>query len=121
MFTVQHLAIIGSRAFEDYALMKATILEKFDLSALQTIISGGATGADTLAERLAAELNLPTRIFAANWKCYGRSAGPRRNRQIVEAADFVLAFPQGASLGTKNTIAHCQKLGKPYLIIEPSL
>ena len=40
MFTVKHLAIIGSRAFDDYALMKATVLEKFDLSALQTIISG---------------------------------------------------------------------------------
>lgn len=43
----------------------------------------------------------------ADWRQHGRSAGPIRNRQMVElGADLVLAFVgPGPSLGTKGTIA----------------
>lgn len=43
------LSVIGSRTFENYEMLAAEIL-KLNLN-ISTIISGGAKGADALAER----------------------------------------------------------------------
>jgi hypothetical protein len=51
-------------------------------------------------------------IFAADRKQFGRSAGPKRNNEIVEAADLVIAFP-GKGRGTWNTIYRAWKKGIP--------
>ena len=37
-----------------------------------------------------------------------------RNKLIVDSADFVLAFWDGKSKGTKSVIEYCKKQGKPY-------
>jgi hypothetical protein len=44
-------AVIGSRRFNDYALLQQTL----DTYTISQIISGGAKGADTLAEQYAKE------------------------------------------------------------------
>ncbi len=76
------------------------------------IISGGAPGADTLAEVAAAELNLETTIFPADWERYGRSAGPKRNLQMLDTEpDLVIAFAGGR--GTAHTVRHALKRGIP--------
>jgi hypothetical protein len=51
----------------------------------------------------------------ADWDTLGRSAGPIRNRQMVEAgADLVLAFVgPGPSRGTRGTIALAVGAGLP--------
>jgi hypothetical protein len=68
------------------------------------IVSGGARGADALGEKLAKELDLPCKIFPANWDVYGRSAGYKRNRQMAEYADMLIAFWDGKSKGTEHMI-----------------
>lgn len=110
------LAIIGSRNFVDYSYMKSAILEHFDISSLTTIISGGATGADKLAEKFAEEYNLAKEIYYPNWKTYGRAAGPIRNKQIIDNCDACIAFPINESKGTYNAIKLCQKNNKPVII-----
>ena len=117
MFHVEKLAIVGSRDFTDYAVVKNAVLSLFDIATLKEIVSGGAAGVDTLAEQLAAELGIKTTIFPADWARYGRGAGPQRNRQIVDAATFVLAFAKPTSRGTANALAYCIKQGKPYHVI----
>ncbi|MBR5591495.1 MAG: DUF2493 domain-containing protein [Kiritimatiellae bacterium] len=117
MNRVVKLAIVGSRTFTDYDKVKETVLKLFDQEVLAEIVSGGATGADSLAEQLADELGLSLTVFSAEWQRYGRSAGPVRNRKIVKYADFVLAFAAATSRGTANTVSICKKMGKPYLII----
>jgi len=82
-----------------------------DLS-ITEIVSGGAKGADTLAEQFAKENNLPVKIFKPDWAKYGRGAGPVRNKQIVEYADKVIAFWDGESKGTKSSIDLAEKSGK---------
>ena len=64
------LAIIGSRSFEDYALLKAqllTLIQKDSLS-LTHIVSGGAKGADTLGAQFAKEHQLELVVFKPDWK-----------------------------------------------------
>lgn len=116
MLKVKKLAIVGSRTFTDYEALRAAVLEHVELGSLETIVSGGATGADSLGERFAEEFHLEKEIYPANWKMYGRGAGHIRNRKIAAACDACIAFPVGESRGTKDTIGRCQKLGKPTII-----
>jgi predicted Rossmann fold nucleotide-binding protein DprA/Smf involved in DNA uptake len=109
------LAVIGSRTFNDYNLLKET-LEGYE--GLEEIISGGATGADTLAERYAKEKGIPLRVFLPDWNKYGKAAGPIRNKLIVEASDHVVAFWDGISRGTKSSIDIANQLGKPIDIVR---
>lgn len=72
-------------------------LTKFNIA---KVISGGATGADQEGEKWATERGIPIEVFPANWKKYGRKAGPLRNRQMAEHADAVILFPGGS--GTRS-------------------
>jgi len=94
------LAVVGGRDFQDYDLLKTTLLKfirnRHPESSKITIVSGGCpTGADKLAERFAKEHQLATNIFPADWKTHGKAAGPIRNKQIVEASDHIIAFWDG--------------------------
>lgn len=110
------LAIVGGRDFTDYSLMLRIINQYFVYYEL-IIVSGGANGADTLAKTLALEYDLAYVEFPADWDKYGKSAGYRRNKQIVDACDMVLAFWDGQSKGTKHTIDLAIEAKKPVMII----
>jgi hypothetical protein len=117
------LGIVGSRDFDNYDKVKNAIAfvlasplnERF--TGLQ-IISGGANGADALGERFAAESEggVSCSIFHANWDEFGKVAGFKRNTTIVNNSDIVLAFWDGKSRGTKDTIDKTVKANKPVFI-----
>ena len=53
----------------------------------------------------------------ADWKRYGRAAGPIRNQEMVNlGADVCLAFPREGSRGTKNCMEAARKAGIPTLV-----
>jgi predicted Rossmann fold nucleotide-binding protein DprA/Smf involved in DNA uptake len=69
------IAIIGSRTFSDYNLLKKhidTIKEKLEIS---LIVSGGSKGADLFGEKWAIENNIQTKIFLPDWDKFGKRAG----------------------------------------------
>ena len=111
------LAIIGSRTFQDYDLLKKTIENFFAAIPINTIISGGAAGAGSLAKLYAVETGLNLVEHKAQWKIYGKSAGMRRNWDIVQSSDMVLAFWDGWSKGTQNTISLAKQAKKITLIV----
>lgn len=108
-----NVAVIGSRSFKNFELLKNT-LSKIEIS---LIISGGADGADSLAERYAREQSIPTKIFLPDWKKYGKSAGMIRNTDIINEADVVVAFWDGQSRGTFDGIEKAKKLDKKLILI----
>ena len=110
------LSVIGSRTFENYEMLANEIL-KLNLK-ISSVISGGAKGADTLAEKWARENNIPILLFKPDWKKYGRAAGLRRNESIIESCDYCLAFWDGKSKGTKFSIDLCKKLKKPIKLVN---
>ncbi|MGM9508819.1 SLOG family protein [Larkinella sp. GY13] len=108
-------AIIGSRTATDASY--ETLKQTADELGVTEIISGGATGADTLAERYAQETGKPLTVFKADWNHHGKAAGPIRNRQIIEGADLVLALWDGQSKGTADSLKKAKALGKRTWII----
>lgn len=103
-----NLLICGGRDFNDYATMKSVVMFRYDLTDL-TIVSGGARGADRLAEELARQLGVPNIVVNADWDKWGKSAGYKRNIEMLYISDAVLAFWDGESKGTKHTIDNADK------------
>ena len=60
------------------------------------VVSGGAAGADKCGEEWARRNNLSIRVFPADWKSFGKRAGPIRNRQMAKYADALVLFPGGS-------------------------
>lgn len=68
------------------------------------IVSGGARGVDKLGEEYAKLNKIPIKIFNAEWNTFGKSAGYRRNKEMGDYADALIAIWNGESLGTKHMI-----------------
>lgn len=80
------------------------------------VVSGGAQGVDWQAEVYAKKHQLPFTEFPAKWKEFGKGAGFKRNAEMAEYADALVAVWNGTSNGTKHMITTMQKLGKPVYI-----
>lgn len=106
-------AIVGSRSFKDYEKLKRVLAGK----EISSIVSGGATGADSLGAQYAKEHNRELRTFLPDWKRHGRAAGIIRNKHIIDHADVVVAFWDGVSRGTANSIQRTRDLDKPLILI----
>ena len=114
-----NIAIVGGRDFNDYPLLKESILAYIDAHEKpENIVSGGAKGADTLAAQFATEMGIPLLIFKPDYQRYGRGATLVRNTQIIENAEVVFAFWDGQSKGTKDSIKKAEKLEKELYIIK---
>ena len=105
------LMIAGSRS-----------ITKFDLSPyisedITTIISGGASGIDTLAEEYADLHRLSKYILRPSYNLYGRAAPLKRNEQMVDMADVILIVWDGRSRGTQYTIDYAKKNNKKLTLI----
>ena len=112
-------AVVGSRDWKEPWLVKALVFELFQKDPDGIIVSGGARGVDSFAEEEADILHMGKLIFPAQWERYGKSAGPIRNKLIVENADVVYAFRNKGSIGTQNTIDVATKKGLMVHIKEP--
>lgn len=113
------VVIGGCREFTDYAVFSASVdafLSELVKRGKICILSGACRGVDEMGERYAAEHGFAVERYPAEWGKYGRSAGPRRNREMVEKADFVIAFWDGESAGTRSLVQYAEQLGKPLRI-----
>ena len=110
------LIIAGSRTFTDYQLLCQTLApQRYHIT---EVIHGGARGADQLGFRWAVKHHVRSRCFAADWERFGKSAGVRRNHQMAQAGDVLVAFHGNNSPGTAHMIACMRALGKPVVIID---
>jgi len=110
------LAIVGGRDFDDYAGLKA-VVDRVK-TPITLIVSGAASGADSLARRYAQEHGIPLQEFPADWKTHGKRAGYLRNVDIISASDAVIAFWDGVSPGTESSIKLTKQQGKPIHIVD---
>lgn len=108
------ILVTGGRSFKDAALVR-DVLGYYNVRAGRdeemTLIEGGANGADTLARQVATVLGWKVETYPADWKKYGRAAGPMRNERMLEFGkpDLVVAFEGG--IGTANMVQLALKAG----------
>ena len=105
------MLIAGSRTIETFNL------SEFVPEETELIISGGANGIDSLAERFADQRNISKLILRPKYNQYGKSAPLKRNEQMVNLADEILVIWDGKSRGAKYTIDYAKKMKKPITII----
>lgn len=105
--------VCGGRDYANYQHVW-TALSRLPKSTI--IVHGAARGADSLAALAATQLMLQDEPHPADWKQHGRSAGPIRNREMLETGiDLVIAFPGGR--GTTNMIEKAAGAGVPVVKI----
>ena len=103
------IAVIGSRTFDDQIQLNKELSEVFKDG--DCLVSGGAKGADKLAEDWCRENDFECEIIYPDWQKHGQSAAFKRNHTIIEMADSVVAFWDGQSKGTKHSIDLAKQKG----------
>lgn len=98
------LIIAGSRNIAQISFIRQAMSIVQSKVEVTEIVSGNARGVDSLGEQFAKENNIPLKLFPADWNKYGRAAGMRRNAEMAEYADGLLAIWDGISTGTNNMI-----------------
>jgi hypothetical protein len=112
------VAVIGSRSCNDISFVFSVLDEVSKEHPITKIISGGSRGADSFGKMWADKNGIPTTIFYPNWELYGKRAGFVRNIDIIESSEFVLAFWDGLSKGTKHSIDIAKDRKIPYVILN---
>lgn len=107
--------IAGGRKFNNYELLKSSI-NNLNIQ-IDEVVCGGALGADMLGKKFAEENNIPVKMFMAQWDVYGKRAGYLRNKAMGDYADYLIAFWDGQSKGTKMMIDIMKENNKHGIVI----
>lgn len=102
--TKNRVVFFGSRGWSDTARI-VNALSALDPKA-NIIVTGGAGGADALANKEAIARGFETEVYPADWDRYGRSAGFIRNEHMISLprVHMAMGFWNGRSPGSKHTI-----------------
>ena len=96
-----NVGITGGRDYEDKAHVWQVLDNIHHTNPNINIIVGDARGVDTFACEWATQRKVPVLVFHANWDLHGRSAGPIRNKRMLDhGIDLLLSFKGGR--GTAN-------------------
>ena len=114
------IGIVGSRrrnSEEDYQKLLAKFKEIYEVE--DEIVSGGCPqGADSYAELIAYQNQIPIKIYYAEWNRLGKRAGYARNSYIAYDADvLIVCVASDRTGGTESTIKEYLKLGKKQLYL----
>ena len=111
-----YILVAGSRSFDDYTVLCKILnmLTPYYPECEIHIVSGGARGADALAERYADEYHYKKDIFLADWDNDGKAAGYIRNTKMHEFIKnqpnrICVCFWDGSSRGTAHNFELCKK------------
>ena len=103
------LIIAGSREKKDKEYVLSSITSLMQGMQVSEVVSGGCRGVDQFGEEWAQERGIPVRRFLPDWEKHGKAAGPIRNREMAEYGDYLIAFWDGQSKGTRSMINEAKK------------
>lgn len=110
------ILVTGSRSWTDRKAIEDALFDALVATDDDVVIVHGAcpTGADEIASRFVSwiggyDSGLTEERHPADWRRYGRAAGPNRNAEMVAlGADLCLAFIHNQSRGA----THCADLAE---------
>lgn len=111
------ILVTGGRDFEDQALLESVLDSLQSMHHIEAVLHGDASGADRLAGQWAKSRNIAVEAYPADWKKFGRAAGPIRNQKMLdENPDILIAFPGGK--GTADMVSRAKKAGLVVVVVE---
>lgn len=113
------IAVVGSRGYNNYPQFKERL--EFYIQNLEDVVfvSGGCpSGADAMIKRWCHENDRELKEHLPDWENGGKKAGILRNTNIIEDADYLIAYYNGTSKGTLDSIKKAEKKGIPIKIIK---
>lgn len=109
--------VCGGREFQGVVDLDASLdaFHQGPRGPIELVIHGGARGADSMAGEWARSRGIACVVFEANWAAEGRSAGPIRNKRMLDEGmpDVIIAFPGGR--GTANMTGQARDRGLEVL------
>lgn len=110
------VAVTGGRDFNHIDFIYKTMNEvniKYDV---YEYVFGDAHGVDAHVQKWVIENKLNHKKYYADWGFHGKSAGPIRNKQILDECrpNLLIAFPGGR--GTANMVIQARRRGVPIMI-----
>lgn len=109
------VGVVGSRDFDRLDVV-AEVIKGLPRNSI--VVSGGARGVDQAAEQAALDCGLPVIVHRPDWDRFGRGAGIIRNGQIISDSDVVIAFWDGESKGTLDSMRKAQKQCLPLTVVQ---
>lgn len=111
------ILVTGSRDWDDWRTLSRALVDHWDYAV--TVVHGACpSGADEMADWLCEnvlnqmECILKVERHPAEWLKYGKSAGFRRNAEMVNlGADVCLAFIKNKSKGASHTADMAERAG----------
>ena len=108
---------MGSRHFPELDRVRSFVAL---LPADATVVTGGASGVDAAAGEAARArqlglIKLPPRFEESS----DPAASARRNQQLVDAAEVLVAFWDGESAGTRKTVERALESGREVHVFLP--
>lgn len=105
------IVVAGGRDFNNTDLVEYAF-KQIGIGPNDTVVHGACRGADLLCATIAKLYGAKTEAHPADWKRYGKSAGPVRNREMLQSGvDMLIAFPGGR--GTFNAVMTAKSLDVP--------
>ena len=107
------IIICGGRHFDDYEALEKVVdkvISELKLTSQEIeIVSGHCQGTDLLGELYAEKHGLKCTVFPANWKKFGKAAGPIRNSEMIKYISdsenpAVIALVGPNAKGTMDTV-----------------
>ncbi len=113
------VVVFGGRDFHNERMAFKALDQVHKKYGITVVIDGVAAGADYLGHKWAVSRGIENVRFPAQWDKFGKSAGPIRNRQMIEEGlpDMGVAFPGGR--GTDNMKSQLKTNGIKVLNIVP--
>jgi hypothetical protein len=110
------ILVTGAREYYNKKIILETLKKYKDDNVV--LIHGNCQGVDKLAAEVGKGLGFEIECCPADWKKYGRAAGPIRNKEMIELLlnyknRIMFAFHENIELskGTKNCVNQAKKLG----------
>lgn len=109
--------IAGSRDITDYRMVVAAV--KNSGITPTVVLSGTAAGVDRLGEHWASKNGVPIEYYPADWDKWGKCADYRRNAEMADKAEALIALWDGHSRGTQHMINLAKHKGLKVHVEQP--
>lgn len=109
--------VCGGRDFQDKRKLETILSHLNSETPFRHLWHGNARGADTLADQWGRQNKIAVHPVPAQWKKYGKRAGPIRNQHMLgQNPDLVVAFPGGR--GTADMVRRSKDAGVKVVEVQ---